>query len=192
VALFLAAALLRLEPEAVTRDAAGYSANKAFVCGAALDRIGGEVGLLLSRSRGVDIERRSAVELRRSERCGGAGDTPTSCCSFSAVLHRPSTQLAVWWLTATPAFMAGSSSTSIWRPCEGREAALVFPSGPSGLVPGVGEEGRRCCSLISGGVKGHDCVLQIFCRVFVAKSKVCVVFVLSFEDLYVIVPAPLL
>lgn len=48
---------------------------------------------------------------------------------------------------------ADACSTSMWRPCEGREAAHIFNSGPSGLVLGAGEEGRRCCPQFSGGAK---------------------------------------
>jgi hypothetical protein len=38
--------------------------------------------------------------------------------------------------------------------CEGRKVAHIFCSGPSGLVPGDGKEGRLCCPLFPGDVKG--------------------------------------
>jgi hypothetical protein len=37
---------------------------------------------------------------------------------------------------------AGTCSISMWRPYKGREAVHIFLSGPSGLVPGAGEECR--------------------------------------------------
>jgi hypothetical protein len=107
------------------------------------------------------------------------------------VRARPPTQLAEGRLQVTPASKAGSCSTSMWRPCEGREATLFFPSGPSGLVPGAGEEGRRRSPQNFGGANGPDCLFHNLCRVFSVRSEVCDVVDFSFEDLDVTVNVPL-
>jgi hypothetical protein len=113
------------------------------------------------------------------------------CCSSSVVRPRPPTQLAEGRLQVTPASKAGSCSTSMWRPCEGREATLFFPSGPSGLVPGAGAEGRRRSPQNFGGANGPDCLFHNLCRVFSVRSEVCDVVDFSFEDLDVTVNVPL-
>lgn len=127
---------------------------------AALDLLDGKVCSLLLSQHGGDMGR------ERSD----------------AAQVWPSTQIADGRLQSSPAALPGAFSTSSRRPLDGRMAAHDFSSGPSGFVPGAGEEGCQSSPLKIGGVGGSDGVFSLSLRVLFAICRVYVVISISFVD----------
>jgi hypothetical protein len=91
------------------------------------------------------------------------------------------------WSNSKPAIMAVASLTSKWRPLFELVAASPVLSVSSGLVPDSDEDGWSWRLSFSSECEGPDCFLLFPSRVFLAKTRNCVVvflFFVSYCNLY--------
>jgi hypothetical protein len=164
--LLLVAELLWMEPDAAGRDTIGYSINKALAGYQA--SVVGDVRRASLSCHGGGEKKSWGSALRPAAWWYRSWDTAISRGTTSAAMDCLPTMIAIRWLLQS--VMKTGNSTSSWRPDEGLGAALHFFPGPSGSVPGVGEEGCRSSSLCFSGRGGSDCFSQFVLRVLFAKS----------------------
>lgn len=88
----------------------------------------------------------------------------------AAFVCRP-TLMAIWWSRCSPVWIPGDPSTSIWRPLVTLVMALDVYSVPSGVVPGIGEDGHGASARIVGGGGGLDCFFHFLFRVLFVISR---------------------